>query len=140
MALVILAKPVRNVRPATLAPVGYLDGLRASGALAESRFALVGYGMNEQFQLTGDRRIADAEFQTLLDAYLVTSANANMGNGGVCFNDSGGPTFHESDGTEYLVATHIFGFGDCGEGTNGDYRVDTESARAFIQSVLAAYP
>ena len=63
-----------------------------------------------------------------------------MGNGGVCFGDSGGPTFHESDGAEYLVATHIFGFGDCGEGTNGDYRVDTESARAFIQSVLAAYP
>ena len=139
VAVLILAKPVKDITPAKLATVGYLDALRAAGLIQDAKFAILGYGLDENLQLTGDRRIAYSEYQNLHEARLITSSNANRGNGGVCNRDSGGPVLHSDGITEFFVALHRGGSGNCAQaGYNEHYRVDTVSSQNFILGEIAA--
>jgi hypothetical protein len=59
--------------------------------------------------------------------------NPSTGNGGTCYGDSGGPNFL---GTSQIIAgITITGDAVC-RSTNVVYRLDTESARAFLSQYV----
>ncbi len=66
------------------------------------------------------------------------SQNPATGSGGTCFGDSGGPNFLTVDGELILVAITITGDSVC-RATNVGYRLDTESAQAFLAYVNEVY-
>src|SRR5215217_2612281 len=57
----------------------------------------------------------------------------STGDGGTCYGDSGGPNFLGT--TDVIAATTITGDAVC-RSTNVDYRLDTESARAFLSQYV----
>jgi len=67
------------------ASMGYLDSLAVSGDLKSATFINVGYGLNQDFVLTGDRQISTSSFRNLHDAWLYMSQNIHYGDGGTCF-------------------------------------------------------
>ena len=133
IAVVILAKAVRNVRPAVLAPVGFLDGYPD---LMSAVFPFLGYGLNETFVLTGDRRIATTGFASKGPSWLQLDGNP----GTICRFDSGGPTLLASAGVEYQVGVHSLLLipNPLCEGPFVDVRVDTAVARSFLDAAIAA--
>ena len=135
--VLVLAKAVKGIDPATLAPLNYLDQLAAAGKLKDARFINVGYGSDESFQVDGWRKISYSGFLSLHNAWLYMSQNINAGSAGTCFGDSGGPTFYNDGTTEYLVATVSWGDAMC-VATNINYRADIASSLSFIQSVIAS--
>jgi len=103
VALVFLSQPVNDIEPGRLAPAGYLESFATvkNPELKAVPFWEVGYGMlgaDDNFALTGDRRLATASFQGL-DANFLTLRDP----GGGCYGDSGGPILVQSDGVEYVV-------------------------------------
>src|SRR5205807_6844283 len=65
VALVFLSQPVNDIEPGRLPPAGYLDSFK-NAELQASVFTEVGYGTlgaEDNFALTGDRRVATAAFQ-----------------------------------------------------------------------------
>ena len=65
--------------------------------------------------------------------WLRISMNASTGNGGTCYGDSGGPNFLGDTGV--IAAITITGDAVC-RSTNVVYRLDTESARAFLDDYV----
>jgi hypothetical protein len=59
--------------------------------------------------------------------------NPATGNGGTCYGDSGGPNFLGD--TDVIAAITITGDSVC-RSTNVVYRLDTESARAFLRQYV----
>src|SRR5213594_2816791 len=112
-----------------------------AGDLKSATFINVGYGLNQDFVLTGDRQISTSSFRNLHDAWLYMSQNIHHGDGGTCFGDSGGPTFFvdPSSHVEYIVAVTSWGDSVC-KSTNNNYRVDLESSRSFIDDMIAQNP
>jgi secreted trypsin-like serine protease len=132
IAVVVLDQPVRGITPAQLPEEGSLDDL--SGG---QRFTSVGYGAFEvtngpgghQFLYDDVRNRATGTLNAVNPAWLRISMNAATGNGGTCYGDSGGPNFL---GTSNVIAgITITGDAVC-RATNVVYRLDTESARAFL--------
>ncbi|MGQ0796261.1 MAG: S1 family peptidase [Methanobacteriota archaeon] len=138
LGVIVLEKPVRSLAPATLAPVGYLDRLEASGALPDATFINVGYGIDEAFESDGYRKISFSTFLSLHDAWLYMSQNIHAGSAGTCSGDSGGPTFHDGPLGEVIVSVTSWGDAQC-VATNINYRVDTESGRGFVDASIATY-
>jgi len=64
--------------------------------------------------------------------------NPSLGDGGTCYGDSGGPNFLGAGTTETDIVAAITITGDfmC-RATNVDYRLDTTSARTFLQQFVA---
>jgi len=141
LGVIILENAVEGVTFGVPASVGYLDGLAAAGDLKSATFINVGYGLNQDFVLTGDRQISTSSFRNLHDAWLYMSQNIHHGDGGTCFGDSGGPTFFvdPSSHVEYIVAVTSWGDSVC-KSTNNNYRVDLESSRSFIEDMIALNP
>jgi len=147
IAVLILQKNVR-VTPAKLPSCGLLDQMSAQNGLKSAVFTPVGYGL--QNRVTGGgtpffqdmnpvpRMFAFSGFNSLNGAQLHLSQNPSTGNGGTCFGDSGGPNFLTVNGQQLLVAITITGDSVC-RSTNVTYRVDIESAQAFLASVNAAF-
>jgi len=67
------------------------------------------------------------------NASLSQPGNAATGNGGGCYGDSGGANFLGT--SDVLAAITITGDAVC-RATNVVYRLDTESARAFLADYL----
>lgn len=131
--------------PAALPTQGLLGEMRAMNGLHGQKFTAVGYG---RFVVFGqgqpffpdpfERRAAESEYLALGPGYLVLSMNPATDDGGTCFGDSGGPNFLRlEDGTEVIAATTIQGDAVC-RATNVVYRLDTERARTFLESVLGS--
>ncbi len=139
VGVVVLKRSIPNLQPATLAPAGYLDGLRDEGSLKGARFAVVGYGVDQTFRNEGTRQIAWSEFLALLDAWLVMSQNVHTSDSGTCFGDSGGPTFFHDGTTEYLVAITSWGDAMC-VASGFNYRIDTPASLDFIAEMVASAP
>src|SRR2546426_6032779 len=102
IALVFLSRPVNEIQPGTLAPAGYLDSFK-NAELQTSTFWDVGYGMlgaEDNFALTGDRRIAKVGFQQLAANFLYMERDP----GGPCVGDSGGPILLQAGGGGKVVA------------------------------------
>ena len=132
IAVVVLDRAVRGIEPAELPEVGSLSDL--SGA---QRFTAVGYGAYEvtnepgghQYLYDDVRMRATGTLNAINTTWLRISMNASTGDGGTCYDDSGGPNFL---GTSDVIASiTITGDAVC-RATNVTYRLDTESARAFL--------
>jgi hypothetical protein len=136
IAVVVLDKAVRGITPARLPEAGSLSSLSGS-----QQFTSVGYGAYEvtngpgghQYLYDDVRMVATGTLNAINPAWLRISMNPSTGNGGTCYGDSGGPNFLGT--TNIIAATTITGDAVC-RSTNVDYRLDTESARAFLSQYV----
>ena len=132
IAVVVLDRAIKNIQPALLPTAGSLSGLSST-----QQFASVGYGAYEvtnepgghQYLYNDDRMVATGTLNATNKTWLRISMNPSTGNGGTCYGDSGGPNFLGT--TDIVAAITITGDMLC-RSTNVDYRLDTESARAFL--------
>jgi secreted trypsin-like serine protease len=139
--LLVEATDTRGITPATLPAAGLLDALAASQVLRDATFTNVGYGLQNRVVGGGQPTFADlnpiprmfsfSTFDALNPGYLRLSQNASTGDGGTCFGDSGGPQFLDVGSVQTIVSITITGDAVC-RATNVTYRLDTDSARAFL--------
>jgi secreted trypsin-like serine protease len=143
------------LQPGTLTPLplaklpqaGLLDSLKAQGTLKNQVFTAVGYGQVRETKRLGPRAIMDnanrnmvlQTFQALNKAWLRLSQNPSTGDGGTCYGDSGGPHFLGSAESDMIVAITSTGDTVC-RATDVDYRLDTPSARDFLQKYGVPLP
>jgi hypothetical protein len=147
-AIIVPRRGTRGVTPARLPRAGLLDDLAAKNGLKDAVFTPVGYGVQNrvvgggvpyfQDQNPIPRMYAFSAFNSLNGAWLRLSQNPATGNGGTCYGDSGGPNFLPTGGGPILAAITITGDTAC-RSTNVDYRLDTDSARGFLQYVVDTY-
>lgn len=136
IAVVVFDEPVTGITPALLPKADSLSSLPHT-----QRFTSVGYGAYEVTNEPGghrylydDRRmVATGELNAINKTWLRISMNSSTGNGGTCYGDSGGPNFLGT--TEIIAGITITGDAVC-RATNVDYRLDSESARAFLRKYV----
>ena len=136
IAVVVFDKPVKGITPALLPTAGSLSSLSGSQA-----FTSVGYGAYEvtnspgghQYLYDDRRMVATGTLNATNPTWLRISMNASTGNGGTCYGDSGGPNFLGQ--TSVIAAITITGDAVC-RATNVTYRLDTDSARAFLAEFI----
>ena len=143
--LLLDSRQTRGLTPAALPPAGLFDTLAAQNGLKNAIFTAVGYGL--QNRVTGGgvpyfqdmnpipRMYAFSSFNSLNGGYIRLSQNPSTGDGGTCFGDSGGPNFFTYNGRRVIGAITITGDSVC-RSTNVDYRLDIESARAFLAAFV----
>ena len=141
IAVVVLDKPIRGIEPARLPTLGQFDNVAK-----DQKFTAVGYGGQEAVNQPGGpvigyldtREYAVSTFNAVGPGYLRLSQNPATGNGGTCYGDSGGPNFLGAGSTETNIIAGITITGDslC-KSTNVIYRLDTESARTFLEDYVA---
>jgi secreted trypsin-like serine protease len=132
IAVVVLDRAIKNIQPALLPTAGSLSGLSST-----QQFASVGYGAYEvtnepgghQYLYNDVRMVATGTLNATNNTWLRISMNPSTGNGGTCYGDSGGPNFLGT--MDIVAAMTITGDMVC-RSTNVDYRLDTQSARAFL--------
>jgi hypothetical protein len=140
VAVIVLAQ-APGITLAQLPTAGMLDALKASHTLRDTRFMAVGYGrVRDSFEggLDGildnrERRLAEQGYWGLTPHWLNLSMNPNVGDGGTCYGDSGGPHFIYLNGQETNIVASITVTGDipC-KAVEISYRMDTESVRTFL--------
>jgi len=142
---VIVLDQSPGITPASLPTAGLLDELQASHTLKDTRFTAVGYGTIRETNRTGfqgildnvDRNRVEQGLLSLTKAWLTLSMNLSTGNGGTCYGDSGGPHFIHLDGVETSIIASITVTGDAPcKATDKTYRMDTESARSFLENFV----
>lgn len=138
VSLLWLTAPVTDRTPMALAPVGYLDGLKASGSIKNAVFTNVGYGTQEKgqgkaedFAFDGNRWYSSSSYGSLNKEKIHLHQKENADEGGSCYGDSGGPTLSGS----LVVAVVSTGDGPCWS-TGLNSRVDTPAVRAFLADYL----
>ena len=126
VGVIILAQHVHNITPVRLAPIGFLDSFPG---LSKTTVSLIGYGLNEQLVLTGNRLIGTANFVNLSDTWFKYSP-------GTCTFDDGGPTLLVDGPTEYQIGFHSTITSNTGHGTV----VDGCGAEMVMTRVLTLLP
>ena len=139
--ILVNAADTSGITPATLPAAGLLNDLAAAKALNGVPFTSVGYGLQNRVVGGGvpyfqdlnpiPRMFSFSTFNALNATYLRLSQNPAKGDGGTCFGDSGGPQFLDVGGVRTIVSITITGDSAC-RATNVAYRLDTESARTFL--------
>jgi hypothetical protein len=139
--MLVDARDTRGITPAPLPTAGLLDRLVAARALDGVPFTNAGYGLQNRVVGGGvpyfqdlnpiPRMYSFSTFDALTQTYLRLSQNPATGDGGTCYGDSGGPQFLDVNGTRTIVSITITGDTAC-RATNVAYRLDTDSARAFL--------
>jgi hypothetical protein len=125
-----------GITPATLPAEGSLSRLPR-----DQRFTSVGYGAHEvtnspgghQYLYDDVRMVSTGTLNATNPAWLRISMNPSTGDGGTCYGDSGGPNFLGD--SDVVAATTITGDAIC-RATNVDYRLDTASARDFLDDFV----
>jgi secreted trypsin-like serine protease len=141
IAVVIFEKPIRGIEPAAQLPtLGQFDSVAN-----DQQFTAVGYGGQEVVNQPGGpvidyldtREYAVSTLNAVGPSYLRLSQNPARGDGGTCSGDSGGPNFVGAGVEETNIIAGITITGDtlC-KATNVIYRLDTESARAFLDQFV----
>ena len=148
IAVLILESSVTGITPVTLPDCGLLDQLAEQNGLKSAVFTNAGYGLQNRVVGGGvpffqdlnpiPRMYSFSSFNSLNGGYIRLSQNPAKGNGGTCFGDSGGPNFLTVDGQQIQVSITITGDAVC-RSTNVAYRLDTESAQAFLAYVNEVY-
>lgn len=148
IAVLILESSVTGITPATLPDCGLLDQLAKRNGLKRAVFTNSGYGLQNRVVGGGvpyfqdlnpiPRMYSFSSFNSLNKGYIRLSQNPATGNGGTCFGDSGGPNFLTVEGQQIQVSITITGDSVC-RATNVAYRLDTESAQAFLAYVNDVY-
>ncbi len=136
IAVVVFDRPIKGITPAQLPTLGQFDSVDK-----DQQFTAVGYGGQEAVNQPGGpvigyldtREYAVSTFNAVGPSYLRLSQNPATGSGGTCYGDSGGPNFLGAGEEETNIIAGITITGDalC-KSTNVIYRLDTESARAFL--------
>ncbi|MGE5603169.1 MAG: trypsin-like serine protease [Nitrososphaerales archaeon] len=137
VAVVLLDEAPAGITPASLPTAGLLDQMKAEKTLKDQRFVAVGYGLLRNDKTRGphslvdnyDRFFVEQGFLSLQPYAIQLSMNPSTGNGGTCYGDSGGP--HFIGDSNVIAAITITGDVNC-RATDVDYRLDTDSARAFL--------
>ena len=137
--VVVLSAPAVSkwpgITPATLAPVGFLDGNQ--GELKNETYTLVGYGVdiagapeNKTQVIVQERRSTTSYLKNVQSEVVLFQINDNdsKAGGGSCFGDSGGAVF--AGGFLLGDASYVNSFA-C-NATGGYQRVDTTYSRAFL--------
>ncbi len=140
IAVVVFEKPIRGIEPAQLPTLGQFDSVDK-----DQQFTAVGYGGQEAVNQPGGpvigyldtREYAVSTLNAVGPSYLRLSQNPATGNSGTCYGDSGGPNFFGAGSVETNIIAGITITGDafCNS-TNVIYRLDTESARAFLEDFV----
>jgi hypothetical protein len=142
LGVLLLPKDSAPGSPVQLAPAGFLDTLKAQGALKFRIVDLVGYGVvpnwddpgPTSFAFDGKRRSGTSVITGLSKADVRYSQNNGIGTGsGLCFGDSGSPQIDQA--TQRVVSVTSGGNGQC-NANNHNYRVDTPQAREFLGEFL----
>jgi secreted trypsin-like serine protease len=141
---VVLLQQAPSVTPAQLPAAGLLDQLKASHQLDDQTFTAVGYGTVREdktggpsaFFFDGIRRYALQSALNVEPSWLLLSMNPSTGSGGGCYGDSGGPHFLGGVSSNLIVSTTITGDAMC-RATDKTYRLDTASARAFLDNFVS---
>lgn len=141
VSLILLDEPVSGIAPATIAPVGFLNGLRDAGTIETTPFLNVGYGSSEQvvvkkvgpiFPFDGIRKWTISGFYALDPRFIHLNQNLAQGYSGTGYGDSGGPTFVGA------VVVSVVSTGDVAlYATSVNTRVDTAAVRDFLAPYLA---
>jgi secreted trypsin-like serine protease len=136
IAVVVLDSPVKSLTPARLPAADSLSSLTVNAP-----FTSVGYGGQEPVNQPGGpviayldtREYSSGSLNSVNPAWLRLSQNIHTGDGGTCYGDSGGPNFLGASRSETNIVggTTITGDSLC-KATNVIYRLDTNSARAFL--------
>jgi V8-like Glu-specific endopeptidase len=137
IAVVVFGKAVTGITPARLPEAGSLSGLTHGTPITS-----VGYGAYEVTNGPGGhsylyddvRMVGVGSLNAVTKTWLRISGNAATGDAGTCYGDSGGPNFLRS--TNIVASTTITGDAIC-RATNDTYRLDTSSARAFLDDFVA---
>lgn len=144
IAVMLLDKPVKGIKPMQLPTAGYLDQLATANNFKDQIFTPVGYGdfrpptggagghqWPDEYNHT--RYATTSTFNSLTKDWLRLSQNPATDNGGTCYGDSGGPNFL---GTSNIIAgITITGDVYC-MSTNVDLRLDTPMARSFLSQFV----
>ncbi|MCE3286783.1 MAG: peptidase and chymotrypsin/Hap [Gaiellaceae bacterium] len=142
LGILLLPKDSAPGSPVQLATAGFLDTLKAQGALKFRIVDIVGYGVvpnwddpgPTSFAFDGKRRSGTSVITGLSKADVRYSQNNGIGTGsGLCFGDSGSPQIDQA--TQRVVSVTSGGNGQC-NANNHNYRVDTPQARAFLGQFL----
>lgn len=146
IAVIVFDTPITGITPAKLPTFGVFDTLKDNGLLKGTHYTAVGYGGQERnfdgqgkpiIDYQDTREWSVQSFNMLNKAWLRLSQNQATGDSGACFGDSGGPNFTGSGDNESTViaGTTITGDMQC-VSTNVIYRLDTQSARDFLQNYV----
>src|SRR5262245_15830652 len=139
VGLAVLARPVRNIRPAILARPGALTDAR----VARLPMTVVGYGSTEPIppdpappasMWDGSRRFRTSAFEKALNDYWGRWSLPSR----VCAGDSGAPTFVDDardKRARRLVAVVSDGGKDCAS-VDARVRIDTIAMQAWIAGVI----
>jgi hypothetical protein len=146
LAVIELTEPQWGITPAKLPTARLLNVLAARNTLRGQTFTCVGYGLQERLHMQsgapafyggGTRMKAVSTFSTLTKPWLHTSQNQAHEEGGTCYGDSGGPYFLDRAGyLNTIVAVTSWGDAVC-VAHSISYRVDTPSARGFLDDYVA---
>jgi len=145
IAVIVFDKPIRGITPAQLPEAGLFDEMKRQGTLDQStEFTPVGYGLSEAVYGGGSptwkdypyRQYTHGSFNALNDTWLRLSQNNATDDGGTCYGDSGGPNFLGGLDSTLVAGITITGDYMC-QATNDIYRLDTASARGFLDDFVA---
>jgi len=141
VAVFVLDSAVSMASYGLLPTAGLLDTIDKKA----TRFTTVGYGTVREdktggfkaFQPGTRRKMVTQEVLSITKAWIEFSMNPSTGNGGTCYGDSGGPHFlgAGSSETRTVVAVTVTGDAPC-RATDKDYRLDTPSARSFLDDFV----
>jgi hypothetical protein len=144
LGVLVLFEPV-DITPAQLPSLGQLDAMNVDKGLDDQAFSAVGYGAigwvhaeeptpgGKEWYSDFVRRVSSPGFKALNENRLHLSQNPSLDLGGTCYGDSGGPNF--IGGTNVIAGTTMTGDHVC-RSTNIIYRLDTPTARSFLENFL----
>jgi secreted trypsin-like serine protease len=144
-AIILLDEPVTDIDPVSIAPVGFLKGLRDARTIKDTVFTNVGYGTAEQivvpkegpsFPFDGIRKWTISGFYALDPDFIHLNQNLHQGFSGTGYGDSGGPTF--VDTANGPVQISVVSTGDVPlYATSVNTRIDTAEVQDWLAPYLA---
>jgi hypothetical protein len=144
LAVIILPEgSTDGLTPATLPEEGMLSDLAAQGGLRGVSAVNVGYGVVPDWKqgpprtsFDAVRRVSTSPFMGLTKSWFKLLMNNDATDeGGVCYGDSGGPHFLQTEDGEVLVATTTGGDNVC-RALSYNYRLDIPGAREFLKDFV----
>jgi hypothetical protein len=157
VGLVLLETPIYVDEYGTLPSLRQFDSLLTSrGPIAKRKAAIVGYGLqgripaftgDDYVRYKGESSVASLGHGEVLGEqnFLFTNnPGKGSGSGGTCSGDSGGPAFwidpDTGEETNIVMAVNSYSITPNCNGTDYQFRTDTETAQDFVDYYLKMMP